>query len=42
MVRKRFATVLCTIATAVGYVVGTYGELIASICKGIVERLTSN
>ncbi len=37
-VKKRFATALCAAATAVGYVVGTYGELIVTVCKRIVEH----
>ncbi len=37
-VKKRAVTALCAVASAVGYVVGTYGELIVSICKRIVEH----
>ncbi len=40
MVKKRVASVLCTIATAVGYVVGTYGDAIVIVCNRIVDMLT--
>jgi len=42
MVKKRFASVLCTAAAAVGYVVGTYGELIVSVCNRIVQLIGNN
>lgn len=42
MVKKRIITALCAVASAVGYVVGTYGDTIAAVCKRIVEHFTQN
>ncbi len=42
MVKKRVATVLCTVASVVGYVVGTYGDLLLAIVKRIVEHCGQN
>lgn len=35
-IKKRWVTVLCTVASVVGYVVATYGEQIISLCTRIV------
>ena len=38
-VKRRWAAAASAAAGFVGYVVGTYGELIVTVCKRIVERL---
>lgn len=42
MAKKRFATAVSAIAGFVGYVIGTYGDVIVSVCKGIVNRISGN
>lgn len=42
MAKKRFVTVVSTVAGFIGYVIGTYGDLIVSVCKGIVNKIAGN
>lgn len=41
-VKKRYITVLCTVASVVGYVVATYGDFIVSLCTRIVDWTKAN